>query len=1553
MNPERWHEIDRLLSQALKRDPGERFDFLHQRCAGDDELLKEVSLLLEAHDRAGSFMEEPALDQAARLPPPSLIGRNVGPYEILSLLGRGGMGEVYQARDTRLGRDVAVKVLPEELAGSPERLQRFEREARAVAALNHPNILTIFDVGSHDGAPYVVTELLEGETLRAFVCRNSPTPRQILSFAVQAARGLEAAHSKGIIHRDIKPENLFITTDGRLKVLDFGLAKLAAADTRKPGEATESDPTAAGQLLGTPGYMSPEQVRGLPLDVRTDVFSFGVVLYELLSGRHPFRRETSMATLSAILEETPPDLAAAARRVSPQVVTIVARCLAKAREERFASGHDLVMVLEVAAGASAPEAAAIGIEERSPYPGLSSFTEKDAAHFFGREEEVKALWQRLQNRKLLAVIGPSGAGKTSFVRAGVIPAAPEGWRCLWVTPGNRPFAAVARALVPELSNDPETLQRLVGAETDNELMAALNVWRRRQGEALLVMDQFEELFTVNPKDVQERFTALLGQLASEADVHVLISLRDDFLMRSQEHPPLLPILGELTALLPLSAEALRRALEEPAKKLGYRFEDDALVDEMVESVEGARAALPLLAFAVSRLWEKRDRERKLLTRTAYEEIGGVAGALAQHAEAMMDRIGVGQDIVREIFRNLVTAQGTRAVVDRDELLSVFPEKEVAEGVLRELIDARLVTSYEVEGREGESSRHRVEVVHESLLKAWPRLVWWQTQDEEGAVLRDQLRQAAHLWDEKGRTDDLLWTGTVYQEFVLWRSRYPGALTALEEDFARSMAGKARRRRRIVRFAAAAAFVLITAIAVVVGISRQQAARARDQAQAEAARHEAAKILALGRLRLADDPNAALAYAIASLERSDNDPARRFAVEALWQGPTALFLRAPTLQNSLSWSPDGRWIALGSASVEVVNRETGERRELTSSDEFPVGFTSDGRRLVTNAVTAPPTVLHVWALPEGRLERTLQHPGRSTAVLLEDRLLTFATEGMAAQREQPVIVRRLSLGGSTQQVLGRWEPHGLTDWAIDPSGTWIISLQRGRLLQQRLDALSAPARALGRNEGREVRVWAQPWHDRAVISDSSGEVRIWDVPSSRLVRTLQSPEDARAIALDPKGRFLVSARPGVQSQRSLFLFDLLAPRTAEPAPLLSKESLFLNDFGFSPDGTWLGTLRNGFPTLWNMREGRSTLLGRQKDPVSLAFTPNGRLLSTSDGDGLRLWPLSSGEGEGVRVLWRQPDTILQLPLELDPKGRFAVILEGTLGQVIVVPLDGSKPVSCRLKASGSGVYFASLDPSGRFLATHVWTQHNELMILDLSTGEERTLDTHTKDQERCEEVGSQWQDTAVPLWLWDGRLVSDGDAGLRVWNLEAGTSEQLRPCRKIETGSFPLLRASPDARLILRLDPTYRIGLVSSLSVFDIASCTTREITSHGNMLNSFALDRSGTILVTGGLDGVVRVGPIGSGEPHLLFGHSGMVGSVAVSPDGRRIASSSDDGTIRLWPMPDLSKPPLHTLPHDQLLAKLKSLTNLHAVRDSSSDTGWKIEIGPFRGWAIVPEWQP
>jgi hypothetical protein len=267
----------------------------------------------------------------------------------------------------------------------------------------------------------------------------------------------------------------------------------------------------------------------------------------------------------------------------------------------------------------------------------------------------------------------------------------------------------------------------------------------------------------------------------------------------------------------------------------------------VSAVEEARVALPLLAFTVARLWERRDRERACLTREAYLEIGGVAGALAQHAEETLERIGVEHEAtVREFFRNLVTAEGTRAVTDWEELLSVAPKRDVAEAVLRELVDARLLTSYEVAGTDSRPGRRRVEVAHESLLTAWPRLVRWRTQDEDSAQMRQQLEQAAHLWDEKGRTGDLLWTGTAFQEFDLWRQRYAGALTAVEAAFARAMAEQASRRRRRRRMAVAAVIAALSAVAIAVGVSRQQAVES-------ARRSEASKLLAHAELRLSDDP----------------------------------------------------------------------------------------------------------------------------------------------------------------------------------------------------------------------------------------------------------------------------------------------------------------------------------------------------------------------------------------------------------------------------------------------------------------------------------------------------------------------------------------------------------------------------------------------------------------------------------------------------------------------------------------------------------------------------
>ena len=269
-------------------------------------------------------------------------------YTIISKIGAGGMGEVYRARDTRLDREVAIKLLPPEVSTDSDRLQRFEQEARATSALNHPNILTVYDIGTHDGSPYIVAELLEGEELRDRLDAGMIPLRKVTDYAQQIVNGLSAAHEKGIIHRDLKPENLFITNDDRVKILDFGLAKLRPSPGEQNGseDATRKAITNPGVVMGTVGYMSPEQVRGDKSDHRSDIFSFGTILHEMITGRRAFRRDTMAETMTAILREQPEELSASNPNINPALERIVNRCLEKKPERRFHSAHDLGFALE-------------------------------------------------------------------------------------------------------------------------------------------------------------------------------------------------------------------------------------------------------------------------------------------------------------------------------------------------------------------------------------------------------------------------------------------------------------------------------------------------------------------------------------------------------------------------------------------------------------------------------------------------------------------------------------------------------------------------------------------------------------------------------------------------------------------------------------------------------------------------------------------------------------------------------------------------------------------------------------------------------------------------------------------------------------------------------------------------------------------------------------------------------------------------------------------------------------------------------------------------------
>lgn len=350
MDSERWRRIGELFDGALEREGSERHAYLDEACAGDEGIRREVESLLSANDHASDFLTSPALVVAAQAvtggSPESYVGRHLGRYDVLAPIGVGGMGEVYLAQDRRLGRQVAIKRLAALYTENPDALRRFKREAQVTSALNHPNIVTVYEVEEFDEAHLIVMELVEGQTLRDLLDSGPMEVVRAVEIALQVGSALMGAHVAGVVHRDIKPGNVMIRRDGYVKVLDFGLAKLRGPYPLTGPAAERSSSSHPGRMLGTPGYMAPERLSGKEVDGRADLFSLGVVLFEMVAGRPPFGGATPSEVAVSILREVPPQLGTLRSGIPSELERIVARAMEKAPERRYGSARELVTDLE-------------------------------------------------------------------------------------------------------------------------------------------------------------------------------------------------------------------------------------------------------------------------------------------------------------------------------------------------------------------------------------------------------------------------------------------------------------------------------------------------------------------------------------------------------------------------------------------------------------------------------------------------------------------------------------------------------------------------------------------------------------------------------------------------------------------------------------------------------------------------------------------------------------------------------------------------------------------------------------------------------------------------------------------------------------------------------------------------------------------------------------------------------------------------------------------------------------------------------------------------------
>ena len=1019
-------------------------------------------------------------------------------YHLVRLLGRGAMGAVYLAHDRLLDRPVAVKFVPG--ATDPVVRARVFEEARAIARLQHPNVVAIYRVAEVAGHPYLVSEYVRGTPLDQLA--RPVAWKELLPLALDLARGLAAAHRSGVLHRDVKPANAIVTEEGRGKLLDFGLARVLDGDEPvalppRPHEASRSSdkhlaaidatmssiaiasPIASGstqssedsfdvaapdrslasggaapKAAGTPLYLAPELWRGEPATRRTDLYAFGIMLYELLSGTAP-HRGIAMADLGeAIQLRVVPKLREASRDVSPELAAIVDRLIERDADARFASADELVLALEEC---DAPRTV---LPDGNPYRGLAAFEATHGALFFGRRGEVRELVDRVLHQPIVVVGGDSGTGKSSLCRAGVLPWLVEhgGWQRVDVVPGRHPVKSLAIALASWCGLGVDRVEELIsegGEAIAREVRKAAAASHKR---LLLFVDQLEELVTLaTPEGARLAAAALAGLGEHAMTVRVLATARSDFLSRLATLPGLREEMGRaLYFLLPLAAERIREVIVRPAQAKGVTFESEALVDKLVEQTGAAAGGLPLLQFTLAELWDARAGH--VIREDALATAGGVEGALARHADRLLAGLDTGaRDAARRLLLRLVTADGTRARRTAVELLGDAPLRS-ERGALEALVRGRIVVAND----------EAYEIAHEALLTSWSSLQAWRRQSAADHAVRLRVEHAAAAWQRMGRPRDLLWARRQVREADLLEHE---ALAPREAAFLAASRSALGRKRVL---AASVTVIAVAAIAATVVVVRSRARAQLESVIAEHVRTSNAAFAAARELGGRRDAARDRAFALFDQGHWPEAEAAWADAQALREGEAAKFRAASRdLENALSLDPTRATSRALLAELLAARLQRAERdRDANAIDELSgriAAYDDDGAHRTTLAAEAKLALAITPAdagvtVERGATRERLDRTSGELALEPGSVVLVVEAPGRIPVR-LPLMLRRGAIARATISLPTR-APSGMV---YVPAGSFLFGsddgddLRRGFLNAAPLHEVATPPYWIARHE----------------------------------------------------------------------------------------------------------------------------------------------------------------------------------------------------------------------------------------------------------------------------------------------------------------------------------------------------------------------------------------------------------------------------------------------------------------------------------------------------------